>query len=910
MELNERNWEKVLGPNTEKRTVKLGQENTLYRERAHLPAVNIERQTKFNVYIHDIGAELLKSNLTEEKENSLVRESLIKKQGKVAKLLRKKIKVTDFEDGGLSVSIDQEWDTSTWSEELIHAGCEALIMIFYGIDNENGANTNTTNSTERKERAVYMLQKLLYRHKEAETYLRRNIEKTIGKAVSKIIRNGKTYSILDLLYILHGCKETFCIEMSQYNFNGRSIEMFIQEAKLAAILIQHTYRAKRSRTLFSSYQYRPVLEGFGSVHEVKMSRLQLINSRSSELRDRWRVMHPKVKESLTRKNDKINDNSYNRNSIGGIRGPVYLNILYSQLTLEIILHLTSNHAGKFAHGNREDVIRSNGCILLTTYLANTTSRLCFISVEIMANVSNVSESLEPMIETGFIDSCCRVLKYMRLIGVGKNVMKIKKNDNYPLKKIYLLTISIVSNLGIHAAGIYRALHKYRYIKESRDNNLVEKVDYLHDLNHCKNKEMLFKYIENYLGHSILLKELSTSILCTALKDVQYQLLFTLFTLLCGHAHNNTVGEVTAMAGELMIYLVKLLHDSDENISNISLCIFLQICTLDSSRQSLLIAHFQQYITPLNTFYATKMNYDKHIYQRSLLISIAMTRQLDWRFYDPQELPIFMLNNGNKKEYNDTVRQAIYLNILKTMKRPDLSLSENFQISDLVILPTNESDALGMSKSSLNLSVRDIIAFFCHPEDMNYSEKLPLEESSATCTVFEGYSSYQETALLMYSPSIINFIGKYLYLCKYLFLGKPMLDAQIMVIFNGIISGAKALQRFSISCSVSKDINDADSFVLTERKTELITSAIFFVNTLSTSHPKLDKSLKDLQVQVGVNCLAFLGAYAEMLMKINGKSKVCNLSDMYQAAICVVNVRIILLTYLLILIFINTRSLNI
>ncbi len=74
---------------------------------------------------------MLKAQLSDEKERQLAQEAVEKKKRKVATILRKKVKVTDFEDGGLSVAIDQEWDTSTWSDDLIAVGCEALILIFH-----------------------------------------------------------------------------------------------------------------------------------------------------------------------------------------------------------------------------------------------------------------------------------------------------------------------------------------------------------------------------------------------------------------------------------------------------------------------------------------------------------------------------------------------------------------------------------------------------------------------------------------------------------------------------------------------------------------------------------------------------------------------------------------------------------
>ena len=74
-----------------------------------------------------------------------------------------------------------------------------------------------------------MLLKLLSRHTAAEVYIRRNIERLISKSVSKVIRSGRSCALLDLLNIVNCCKDQFPIEMSQYNFNGRAIEMMIQE---------------------------------------------------------------------------------------------------------------------------------------------------------------------------------------------------------------------------------------------------------------------------------------------------------------------------------------------------------------------------------------------------------------------------------------------------------------------------------------------------------------------------------------------------------------------------------------------------------------------------------------------------------------------------------------------------------
>jgi hypothetical protein len=124
--------------------------------------VNAEIQACFNHYIHDIGGTLLATKVDEDTEEVEKRARLIRKQTRLAKLLKKKVKVTDFEDGGLSVAIDREWDTSSWSDELILAGVDSLLLVFQ-VKNRGDEST-----PERKERALYMLEKLLTRHDIAE----------------------------------------------------------------------------------------------------------------------------------------------------------------------------------------------------------------------------------------------------------------------------------------------------------------------------------------------------------------------------------------------------------------------------------------------------------------------------------------------------------------------------------------------------------------------------------------------------------------------------------------------------------------------------------------------------------------------------------------------------------------------
>ena len=76
--------------------------------------------------------------------------------------------------------------------------------------------------------------------------------------------------------------------------------MLSYQARLAAILIQHMYRARRSRIVNA---FIPKQRGFGSEYEVRITRIALINARSSELRENWHILHGSVRPSLRKRRE-------------------------------------------------------------------------------------------------------------------------------------------------------------------------------------------------------------------------------------------------------------------------------------------------------------------------------------------------------------------------------------------------------------------------------------------------------------------------------------------------------------------------------------------------------------------------------------------------------------------------------
>eukprot|EP01034_Spumella_vulgaris_P029563 gene29563-36632_t len=662
--------------------------------------------------------------------------------------------------------------------------------------------------------------------------------------------------------------------MSQFNFNGRALEMLVQEAKCAAIMIQHAYRARRYSIALKSFTL--TVTGFGSEREARMSRLGVVNARSDELRAKWRSL-------------RCFHNDKELALCGGLRGPIHVGPKYTELTLEIILHLLSSKAGQLAQSNREDVVRSQGCILLASYLAFPTGRFSFVSAAILANIAKVSESFEPLLKSGCLYAAVKVLKYLRLIGIGTQNIKERKGARYPMLQAYVDCVSIISSSAIHAAGLYRACHSYGFLKEAHDE--MEKVDYQAVLARLSNRSTaaLSRDVVLYLGDPRLLKELCTMILQTNHAAVLTQLLQCLFTMLCSHSHNSVTTEITALSGVLIIRLTELLHAKDVTIGTLALSIYLQLCVSGPSRKSLMIVHVPKYLVPLNTI---TTDYSKKYHQRSILAAAALCRQSEWRYYDPQVLPAYLMGGDG------VVRKALYLEILKTMKGVPVELADGLSIADLVVLPTHERRALGMSKAFGTVGAKFVVEFVCHPDQDTYYETLPLDECAATCTILEGMAAHPDTARQVFSGGMVRFIARFTYLCKYLFLGRAMADAQIMVLLNGVLSASVVMSRLCGICEASSTSSEGDAeranvLIVNIRSCELIASILFFLNTLSVLHPKLDHATHELQKKVGITCLSFFNQYAQLLISLEGKSRVSSLEDLYVPGTTVINLITIL-----------------
>lgn len=404
----------------------------------------------FNAYIHQFGKELLEMKLRENREMKSDKINLKDARTKNARLLRKKIKVVEMDDGGLSVSLDQDWDTSNWTTEMIEAGCEALVLLFFNPENPI--------SDEKKERAILMIEKLLYRHPQAEDYFRRGMESMVGKTVNRLLRNGKSACLLDLLYVLSSCRERFSDELSKYNFNGRFHEMLLLESRLAATLIQHTFRAYKKRKTIHIMHENPYTKVFGTDLEMKMLRVGYVTAKGFELRMRWRIMHW----------DKHNTEW----PVVGMRGPIHVPQKYVLLGMNVILSLVSEKGGEYASANREDVVRSNGCILLALFIASPSGPFAQQAALILNHVTKSSESFATCLHSGCVRACMLYIRHLRGVmevldkkarkKVSQKLVKdyqahmAQEMAEKKLRESYISSINAIMRLATHAAGLFRA----------------------------------------------------------------------------------------------------------------------------------------------------------------------------------------------------------------------------------------------------------------------------------------------------------------------------------------------------------------------------------------------------------------------------------------------------------------------
>jgi hypothetical protein len=236
----------------------------------------------------------------------------------------------------------------------------------------------------------------------------------------------------------------------------------------------------------------------------------------------------------------------------------------------------------------------------------------------------------------------------------------------------------------------------------------------------------------------------------------------------------------------------------------------------------------------------------------------MLRQHEWRAYDPEALPALMTDAEN-------VRKAVFLDILKTMKAPQDSQSGSLTISDLVILPTDKSSTAEMSLVAEDLNVSDVADFFIHPGENKFIECLPLEESAAVCVVLEGLTRNYATAEHLVSRPNFDFLGRYMYISRYVIEQGKLTNVQLLVLVNGLFSAAAAMERLvwvATGYETREDIVVESIF----SSLGLIDAVAFWISTLAEDHKGMDSLVLSTLRETGLVVLTLIHKIANLLLR--------------------------------------------
>ena len=868
----------------------LGADTHRWRESIGYPAAHGDNDKKFHEYIHRTGGQVMQTQYVEpvKNTNNNVEENKdaidIKLRNKRAgKILRRKIKVEDVEDGLVEILMDKEWDTTGWNESEIMAGCDYLVSLFEKDSDEV--------NHDKAERALMMLEKLVFRHVEAKEYMKINLDIMIGKAANRRIKGGKSESKLKVLDVIAAMQHLYTRELSVFNFAGRFLEMALLEVRLATTLIQHTYRAMRERRK-PKHNVNPAADGFGSDEEMARLRARAINTRSIELRHRWHIMH-----------------WVHKPAIGGVRGPVHVGATFMVKALAIFQRLVSRTAsGVFAPSNCEDILNSFGSILLSSFVAvGYSGPFSKQSVHVLYGCSRQADGYYQMLCQGCVDSCYRFAKMIRqrynddqeiknqnksmlnlsmdMTVEGDNASIASKTSNNKTNttdvkeivdsldsELYLNCWKSIEFIAIHAAGCHRAELGYDYITPANDDH--EKIDYSVTF-YLKPSRVDRKWVQHMLAPNRVHAELSEILRFERLIEPLRVCTRVLLAMSCGVCYSVILDRVTADGALLMRRLLEMLEESDDELANTTLALFLQLCTTSGGRDLLLTHQIDKLLQPLLIIprhrKTNKPNYKCMPHLRAMALCVALSRQREWRNYNPVNIVSFLDTPAKLTE-------LIYMDLLFTLRQPPLDMVRP-TYNQLASMNSDQVVASYMSGVLARMDPEQVGNFISHPEDPKWFYQFDWSHATCMCAIMEGISANPKAATAMFSAGTVNFIGKCLNLAKFEFVGKRMKEDEMIIIFNGVFACTNCM---SYLCDTGghgglRRPENREIFLEGSRDAHMVDAAGYFIKLLGIKHPELSDRMKHVQERAGFAVVNMLTRFGSML--ISGDPQTPDIRDM-------------------------------
>jgi len=134
---------------------------------------------------------------------------------------------------------------------------------------------------------------------------------------------------------------------------------------------------------------------------------------------------------------------------------------------------------------------------------------------------------------------------------------------------------------------------------------------------------------------------------------------------------------------------------------------------------------------------------------------------------------------------------------------ELEKIENLTISDLCVLPEDAAACLEFSVTAEAMGAKEIGDFLVRPGAVQYVDELPWEEAVAGCIILDCMCRHPATAASTFSPSAVYYLGRSLFILRWMFAGGSMVPRQLQLVLCGVQAAAQALTR--IATGIYKDL---------------------------------------------------------------------------------------------------------
>lgn len=812
---------------------------------------------QWSKYIHKTGMEMLQLKPGTTQEDIDARQQQARRNLRLAKILQKRIRVSEMADGGMNIAIDVEWDTSMWSREELESGCDALVSTI-----------EMRPPPERKAQALRMFYKLLHRHKEVEEHLKKQIETLMNRAINRRLVNGKSNSYLDLLLILECCVTRFHRDYSTHNYTGKLCDLMLLEMKLAAILIQHTWRSKkelREKRDMGDKLVKRYAEGFGVASDIYRQRVLTINARTDTLLRLWRLMHADLSPD-------------ERKILCGIRGPVHMAAEYVTAGLNTMLYLCSSKTIRGAADHREGLIQSNGITCLSFFIGTVTGPFALTACKILAEVTKSGTCIPKLLESGCVNSVLKFLQYCR-----KNLQPATLEPSWALEGINAALLALTRS-GVHAAGLFRARGMYNFtVPNKRDVHSVNYKVLLSNFDKLKDTDVI-----GILGNRPVITEVASMLSDFMDLAIVRRILMCLLAMSCSEIGEVVLEEVTAFGGRALFRLVSFLDDEtgengidDEDVyslanedlggpacapycksvATLSMCILLQLCTLDHGRISLVNSGILRMMKHLVSSPAL---FNNPSYFRGIFILAALSRRGggddptqgkgEWRAYDPETIESAM----HKK---NAIIKYIYMDLLRSVRGPPNSFAaeeENLGtvIEKLAVLEPNEDAAKELCANSERVGCKELVEFLVRPPDSIYYTKLSWDLLAGGSVVIDAMTRRPSAVSIILSVETVQFIGQCLRMAYNEMASTQTKSPHLAyLLLNMAFSATEAAARLCLSSKGNLDM--ARMIFKGYRASNGIVAAKFFLAFLKDVHMHLSQHMRVLQDKLALTSVEFL-----------------------------------------------------